>query len=176
MNRHIRMATPADAQAIHDLHTRSVRRLCAADYPPEVIEEWLKGRSPEGYRGIAKNEMYVFERDGKILGWSHVRPKCIVGLFVDAGHARQGVGRALFEHGLRIIREHTAEHLEFEATVTAAPFYEKCGCKRLSISTVRKNDIDVPTVRMAYPEKSEPEVGQVSSEAAPSASPDEPST
>jgi putative acetyltransferase len=165
MKDRIRQATSADAVAIHNLHTRSVRGLCAADYPDEVIEGWLKGRSPEGYKGIAKNEMYVYEKNGEIVGWSHVRPKAIVGLFVDAEHAGKGIGRALFEHGLHIIRQNTREHLEFEATVTAAPFYEKCGCKRLSTSTVRKNDIDVPTVRMALPEKSEQDASSYGSQA-----------
>lgn len=161
MNGTIRMATRADALAIHNLHTRSVRGLCSADYPPEVIDGWLTGRDPGGYGGIANNEMFVFEREGIILGWSHVRPRGIAGLFVDAAYARQGVGRALFEHGLRLIREHTDEHLEFEATITAAPFYEKCGCRRLGASTIRKNDVDVPTVRMTLPEKNEQGDGTV---------------
>ena len=128
MNNKIRLATREDAMDIHLLHTRSVRGLCSADYAPEVIEGWLQDRSPEGYKGIAKNEMYVYEEKGKIVGWSHVRPKAIVGLFVDAEHARKGIGRALFEHGLGIIRQNTSQHLEFASTLTAAPFYEKCGC------------------------------------------------
>ena len=152
MNDHIRLATNEDAQDIHNLHTRSVRGLCSTDYPTEVIESWLEGRTPEGYKGIPKNEMYVFEVEGEIVGWSHVRPKAVVGLFVDPEHAGKGVGRALFEHGLRIIRQNTSEHLEFESTVTAVPFYEKCGCNRLETSSVRKNTVDVPTVRMALPQ------------------------
>ena len=147
----IRLATSEDALDIHNLHTRSVRGLCSVDYPPEVIEGWLEDRSPEGYKGISKNEMYVFERNGEIIGWSHVRPNGLVGLFVDADHARKGVGRALFEHGLRIIRQNTDEHLVFGATITAVPFYENCGCKRLEMSSVRKNSVDVQTVRMTLP-------------------------
>jgi len=157
MDGRIRLATKEDALNIHSLHTRSVRGLCSADYPPEVIEGWLEGRSPEGYKGIAKNEMYVYEEQGKIVGWSHVHPEGIAGLFVDVDHARKGVGRALFEHGLGMIRQHTSEHLEFSATVTAVPFYEKCGCKRLYTSSVRKNAVDIAIVRMALPEANEQE-------------------
>lgn len=154
MKHAIRLAVKADAEVIHHLHTRSVRGLCSGEYPPEVIDGWLAGRSPEGYKGIAKNEMYVYVEEGNIIGWSHVNSGGILGLFVDAAYARKGIGRALFEHGLRIVRQSTSEHLEFPVTVPAVPFYEKCGCKQVSASTVRKNDIDVPTVIMALPEVS----------------------
>lgn len=147
----IRPATPEDALGIHNLHTRSVRGLCAADYPQEVINGWLEGRSPEGYTGIARGEMFICEAAGKILGWSHVRPNMLVALFVDPEHTRRGVGRMLFEHALRIIRSHTPGPIEFEATLTAVPFYERCGCQQLRTSTIRKNNVDVPTVWMALP-------------------------
>ena len=156
MNGTIRLATPEDALAIHNLHTRSVRGLCSVDYPKEVIDGWLEGRSPEGYNGLAKHEMYIFERDGEILGWSHVRPDMLVALFVDPDHSRQGIGRLLFEHALRIIRHYTSKQIEFEATLTAVLFYERCGCKRLRTSTIRKNNVNVATVWMTLPEKSEP--------------------
>lgn len=152
MNGTIRRATHDDAVAIHNLHTRSVRGLCSANYPKEVIDGWLEGRSPEGYHGIAKQEMYVYEMDQKILGWSHVRAELLVALFVDSEHARQGIGRSRFEHALEIIRSHTCKEIEFESTLTAVRFYESCGCKQLRTSMIRKNHVDVPTVWMALPQ------------------------
>lgn len=153
MNPTIRLATPEDAPAIHHLHTRSVRGLCSADYPQAVIDGWLEGRSPEGYTGIAKQEMFVAEKQGEIIGWSHVRPEMLVALFVDPDHSRQGVGRMLFEHALRIIRGHTCKPIEFEATITAVPFYLRCGCTQIRTSTIRKNQVEVSTVWMQLPEE-----------------------
>lgn len=149
----IRLATLEDALAIHNLHTRSVRGLCSVDYPKEVIDGWLEGRSPEGYGGIAKHEMLVCEKYGEILGWSHVRPEMLVALFVDPKHSRQGIGRALFQHALQMIRSHTCKRIEFEATLTAVPFYLSCGCARLKTSTIRKNNVEVSTVWMALPKE-----------------------
>ena len=148
----IRLATKKDAQAIHNLHTKSVRGLCSKDYPPEVFDGWLKGRTPEGYKGIAKNEMYVFEENDEILGWIHVRPNNIIGLFVAPEHTRKGVGRSLFDFGLDIVRKNRRNEIQFDATVTAVPLYEKCGCKVIKKSTLRKNSVDVPTVTMTLPE------------------------
>ena len=149
----IRIALPDDALAIHNLHTRSVRGLCARDYPQEVIEGWLLGRSPEGYKGIAKKEMYVFEENGAILGFSHVVPIYIVALFVDPDHAGKGIGRALFEHALALIRAGGAVPMPFEATLTALPFYLKMGCTEVRRSFVHQNHVKVETVLMQLPGK-----------------------
>ena len=149
----IRTALACDALAIHNLHTRSVRGLCSGDYAKEVIDGWLAGRSPDGYKGLAKGEMYVFEKDGAILGFSHVRPTCIVALFVDPEHVRKGVGRALFEHAVALIRASGATPIPFEATVTALPFYLSMGCTEIRRSFVAKNSVKVATILMRLPEK-----------------------
>ena len=152
----IRTALPPDALAIHNLHTRSVRGLCSRDYPKEVIDGWLAGRSPDGYKGLAKGEMYVFEENGRILGFSHVRPTCIVALFVDPEHVRQGVGRALFEHALGLIRSSGASPTPFEATITAVPFYLRMGCTTIRRSFVERNSVKVETMLMVLPEETDP--------------------
>jgi methyltransferase (TIGR00027 family) len=156
----IRIALPDDALAIHNLHTRSVRGLCTRDYPEEVIEGWLEGRSPEGYRGIAKQEMYVFEENGVVCGFSHVVPNCIVALFVDPDHAKRGVGRALFEHAWALVRASGAAPAPFEATITALPFYLKMGCTEIRRSFVEKNHVKVETVLMRLPGETDREASR----------------
>jgi GNAT superfamily N-acetyltransferase len=152
----IRTALPHDALAIHNLHTRSVSGLCSQDYPREVIEGWLAGRSPDGYKGLPKGEMYVFEENGLILGFSHVRPNVIVALFVDPEHARKGVGRALFEHALGLIRASGATPIPLEATVTALPFYLRMGCTEIRRSFVQKSSVKVETILMLLPGEANP--------------------
>src|SRR5687767_13662100 len=46
----IRRATLDDAEALCDLHIRSIRVLCAADYTPQQIEAWAGRKKPELYR------------------------------------------------------------------------------------------------------------------------------
>jgi hypothetical protein len=43
---------------------------------------WLEGRSPKINEGLAKDEMYVFGANREIMGWVHMRPRAIVGLFI----------------------------------------------------------------------------------------------
>lgn len=148
----IRMAIQDDALAIHNLHTRSVRQLCSKDYPSEVIEGWLQNRTPAGYKGIAKNQMYVFEEDATIKGWTHVWPGVFMALFVDPAHARKGIGRALFNHGLPIVRGTSRDSIYFESTLTALPFYLSCGCMEVDRSSVTKNSFALITVKMLLPQ------------------------
>ena len=163
----IRIALPDDTLAIHELHTRSVRGLCAHDYPKEVIEAWLLGRSPDGYKGIAKKEMYVFEESGAIRGFSHVVPRVGVALFINPNHTRRGIGRALFEHALALIRASGTIPVPFEATITAFPFYLKMGCTEIRRSFVVKNHVKVETVLMQLPGKANDSVSLTESASRP---------
>ncbi len=143
----IRLAVPDDARTIHELHKASVTELCTL-YSREMIEGWLKGRSPEGYTGIAKKEMYVFEDQGEIFGFSHVVPGEIVALFVAPGSAGKGIGTRLMMHALPIARKDWGGPVQLEATLNAVPFYKTLGFRKIRETTARRNDVDLPLVEM----------------------------
>lgn len=143
----IRLASIDDAQAIHNLHTASVTRLCTM-YAAETIAGWLAGRTPEGYKGIAKNEMYVYEAQGKIIGFSHVVNRDIAALFVSPESAGKGVGSALMRHALHHIRQRCEGPISLESTLNAVPFYEKMGFKKTGDSLTYRNNVEIPTVLM----------------------------
>ncbi|MDH3529160.1 MAG: GNAT family N-acetyltransferase, partial [Acidobacteriota bacterium] len=116
----IRLATKKDAQTIHDLHTESVTGLCNL-YSNEIIEGWLKGRTPDGYKGIDKNEMYVYEIAGRIVGFSHVVPGEIIAIFVSPDHAREGVGTKLLKHAIPLAKRGWDGPVKIKATLNAVP-------------------------------------------------------
>lgn len=147
----IRLATSNDAQKIHDLHTASVTQLCTL-YSPETRAGWLEGRSPKGYTGIARQEMYVYEDHGTIRGFSHVVPGEIVALFVSPDSARQGVGTALMAHTMPYARQNWDGPVRLEATLNAVPFYETVGFKKISASVTRRNHVAIPIVVMEIDE------------------------
>ena len=144
----IRQATKDDAQAIHDLHTRSVRALCSSVYSKGIIDGWLEGRNPEGYKGIANGEMYVIERDGQVAAWSHVRATGLVAIFVDPDHAGQGLGRRLMEHADRLVQSFGNRMTYIGATFNAVGFYEKFGFVETGRDVIQKGQVSVPMVHM----------------------------
>ena len=56
----VRRATEDDAEAIGHVHRRSIREICGALYPPEVIEAWAAPRKPEHYsKAVRDKDFYV---------------------------------------------------------------------------------------------------------------------
>jgi GNAT superfamily N-acetyltransferase len=148
----IRLATLDDAEAMHALHTISVRTLCKNAYPPEVIDGWLLNRSPSGYKGINRNEMYVAELNETIVGFSHIVPGEIVAIFVHPDHVRKGIGSALMHYGITKAKINHKGPIKIEATLNAQPFYETVGFQKTGDRITRRNDVDIPIVEMELKE------------------------
>jgi GNAT superfamily N-acetyltransferase len=143
----VRLATKDDAQAIHDLHTASVTQLCTL-YDRDTIDGWLHGRTPEGYKGIARQEMYVYEDSGRIIAFSHVVPGEIVALFVSPDSARMGIGTAMMAHAMPVAWRNWQGPLKLESTLNAVVFYEVIGFKKIRDLIVHRNNIEIPVVLM----------------------------
>jgi len=99
----IRSATVADAPR------------CAEIYAPFVTDSWvsfeLDAPGPEEMatriaRALQSHDWLVAEADGAVLGYAYgsehrtraaYRTSCDVAVYVDPGHKRLGIGRALYE-------------------------------------------------------------------------------
>lgn len=144
----IRLATLDDAEAIHALHIISVRTLCKNAYPSEVIDGWLLNRSPSGYKGINRKEMYVAEQNESIVGFSHIVPGEIVAIFVHPDHVRKGIGSTLMHHGITKAKLNHKGPIKIDATLNAQPFYETVGFRKTRDRITQRNKVDIPIVEM----------------------------
>lgn len=144
----IRLATKEDAQAIHNLHTESVTKLCN-QYSNEVITGWLTNRKPEGYfDGIDQQEIYVYVDKNEILGFNHTLPGEIRAIFVAPKSARQGIGTALLTQAISRAQNNEEDVIKLEATLNAVPFYEKFGFKQIKESIIYRNNVEIPIIIM----------------------------
>jgi len=145
----IRNARASDAPTLHQLHTISVRELCRNSYSDNIIEGWLKNRSPEGYlRGISAGEMYVAELDSEIVGFGHAVPGELKAVFVHPKFSNQGIGSSLAKHGIKLARAESRNVVRIEATLNAQRFYENLGFSVIRKINVRRNDTDIPILEM----------------------------
>ena len=145
----VRPAVPGDEAVMHDLHTRSVRELCAGHYAAGIIDVWLEGRTPDGYRpAIDRGEMVMAEAGGEAAGFGHAVPGEVVACFVDPAYARRGVGRALFEATMEMARKDWSGPVRLEATLNAVAFYERLGFRRERDGIAVRNGVEIPTVHM----------------------------
>jgi GNAT superfamily N-acetyltransferase len=145
----IRTATPDDAARLHELHTAAVRQLCAPHYTPDIIDGWLANRTPSGYLpAIERAAIFVVEHEGRIVGFGEADAGFVVACYVEPTLARRGVGSTIMAHALTIARRGHDGPIRVEATLNAAAFYERFGFRAIARSSVRRNDVDIPVVRM----------------------------
>jgi predicted N-acetyltransferase YhbS len=145
----IRLATPSDAPRLHELHTASVRRLCAPHYAPEIIDGWLANRRPAGYLPpIERGDLFVAEHAASIVGFGEAVPGVIVACYVDPTVVRRGVGSVIMRHALEIAERGPDGRIRVEATLNAAPFYGRFGFREVQRSTLRRGAVDVAYVLM----------------------------
>ena len=148
----IRAATAADAPRLHELHTASVRLICASHYAPHMIDGWLANRRPAGYLPpIERGELFVAEQSESIVGFGEAVPGVIVACYVDPTIVRRGVGSAIIRHALEIAQRRHDGPIRVEATLNAAPFYARFGFREVQRSTLRRGQVDVPYVLMERP-------------------------
>ena len=144
----IRLAIRTDAKTLHKLHSASVTELCD-QYDTATIAAWLSGRTPEGYlNGIDSREMYVYEEQDKIHGFSHVVPGEVIALFVSPASARKGIGTALMNHAVSRARENWEGPVRLEATLNAVVFYQHLGFRKLGDRIALRNGVEIPVVEM----------------------------
>lgn len=126
----IRQATPDDAPAIFDIHTRSIRTLCAADYTPQQIEGWAGGKQLAFYiPRIKRDPTFVALIGEKIVGFVrfYVPTSELASIYVDPDYARRGVGSALMEKAIGEARQRGLTHFWLDGSITAVPFYHSLG-------------------------------------------------
>lgn len=147
----LRQAEPADAEAIHQLHTRSVQTLCRSHYTPTQIEAWIGRRQPAGYLpAIERKEMFVAEVAGKLVGFGHAVAGEVVAVFVDPAWTRRGVGRQLLTHALALAQGPEQRPVFLEATLNARSFYERCGFQMMEEKLIQRGQTELAVVVMAY--------------------------
>jgi GNAT superfamily N-acetyltransferase len=150
----IRRATEEDAEAIGDVHRRSIRELCAALYPPEVIEAWARPREPGHYsRRIRDKDFFVAEDEGaRLVGFGVLSRETreVEAVYVHPEVKRRGVGLKLLRTLEELARALGIETLRLNASLNGVPFYERAGYVWLEQGTHRLgNGVEVACVLMS---------------------------
>ncbi len=131
----IRRMHPQEAVAVSDLVVETLRTTNAKDYSPAYLEGIVQRKQPADILAEAEHFHFYVAVDGdRILGcgaigpyWGSLTESSLFTLFVHPAHQGKGIGRQLIQaleqdpYGLR------AQRIEVPASITAAPFYRKCG-------------------------------------------------
>lgn len=124
----IRKAVPEDAEAMFVVHKASVQELCAKSYSAEHLDSWFDGRTPEIYSpALAAEQVWVAEQNGRVVGFVGAEPGEVTLLFVLPQAAGHGIGRSLFEHGLKVAEGASCGPVTVIATKNSESFYATHG-------------------------------------------------
>src|SRR5687767_13157764 len=124
---------PDEAGTFLELHSRSIRGLAAAHYPPEVISAWALPVTEQTIRGFLKNPdgeiRLIAELDGTPVGLGSVvvQNSELRACYVAPDASRKGVGTALVREIERIAKENGLNRLELHSSLNAEPFYAALG-------------------------------------------------
>jgi GNAT superfamily N-acetyltransferase len=133
----IRAATRDDADAASALVHASFHALAAGDWETEAVATFVRESSPDGIRARLATAAYaaVAHTGDTMVGFLLMpRPALLGMLFVDPMHARQGVGRALWEAARAHLRDAFPDTatVELNATPYACDFYRALGFAPIS--------------------------------------------
>ena len=135
----IRRATPDDALAIATLYHHTVKKINSRDYAPTQIEAWA-GETPDEatWRERQTNRTtLVDERNGTIRGFAELEDNGHIGaVYVDADCQGQGIGSALLDEMEKEAVGRGVTCLSTEASITAQPFFVKCGFETVAAQEV----------------------------------------
>ncbi|WP_226480901.1 GNAT family N-acetyltransferase [Natrinema amylolyticum] len=149
----VREATPADADAIADVHTASARELGGEAYDDRQIRAWLANVHPEryplaepGYRIVVAER----EADDRIAGFGllDLEPSDredestgrIGAVYVHPDHAREGVGRAILAALETAARDAGLERLALTSSRNAIDFYRRQGYEGVETVALEMQD------------------------------------
>ena len=149
----VRRATEDDAEAIGRVHRRSIREICGALYPPEVIEAWAAPRKPETYsKAVRDKDFYVAEDAGGALvgfGVLNRETREVEAVYVHPEVKRRGVGMKILRALEAVARGAGLETLHLNASLNGVPFYERAGYAWREQGTHRlANGVEIACVLM----------------------------
>jgi putative acetyltransferase len=135
-----RRAHPGDAAAIALAHLDSICSIGPAFYPPEIVEAWGAGLTPDVYvKAMEGGEAFFIAAghiDGQpaVLGFATHRVDDAqdgASVYVRGIAARRGIGTALLRLAEEHARAHGATSIQIQASLAGVAFYKANGFEEL---------------------------------------------
>lgn len=150
---YIREFIIGDEKEIYQLFYETVHHINSKDYTEEQINIWApKYPDLDSWQSsLAKNYSFVAidNKDGKIIGFSDLEKNGHLNRgYVHKDYQGQGIGKALLNVREVKAKQSGIKKLFAEVSITAKPFFEKCGYGMESQETKNLNGVLFINYRM----------------------------
>ena len=126
----IRLATPADAKELADLHNDIIREEYDEVYSPEALAAWANN-DEEKWKAVIQTTTSHFVLgliDNRIVAAAGLNgAEHRLGVYVLPAWHEQGIGRKMIEKAIEIARTMDIRKLNLSAPAAAVPFYLRLG-------------------------------------------------
>ncbi len=126
----LRPYLPADARRCAAIFRASIEEIAVEDYSEAQCEAWAeRGDDAVAFgQSLAGDLTLVAIEEGEVVGFASLKGAShIEMLFVDPGHARQGVATVLLEALTRLAQARGAGELTSDVSDTAKPLFDRLG-------------------------------------------------
>ena len=127
----IRAAQVEDADAICEVHVRSIREVCSSHYSEEEIDAWSGEKQPENYiHAMKKGEcILVAEEDNRVIGFGGMllKEQVITAVYVHPSFVGKGTGLKILTRLEEMAKKAELDCLKLLSTLNAVSFYEAAG-------------------------------------------------
>ncbi|UBM58345.1 GNAT family N-acetyltransferase [Marinilongibacter aquaticus] len=147
----LRTAKIADLEDILELFEDSIHELAAKDYDTSQREAWASSsKNRERWQEKIERQYFLLaEADQQLLGFASLEiPDYVDLLYVHPQAHGKGVARKLYEALLEKALEKQAQKLSVDASITARPFFEKCGFHVVNVQKVERQTVILKNYKM----------------------------
>lgn len=150
----IRKFQESDISQIVSLFYETVHTVNAIDYSVEQLNAWASRNEIEyklrnWNKSLSVNVTYVAEINGKIVGFSDMTHNGYLDrLYTHKDFQGQGIAKALVNKLESVARKIGLSEIYTEASVTAKPFFERCGYQITRSQNVERKGITLPNFQM----------------------------
>ena len=147
----IRPFQVGDEPALHAVFYSAVHEIAAARYTPEQLNAW----APADYdvmqwaERLRRNQPFLAEIDGQPVGYTDLQADGHIDHFFVAGtHVRQGVGRQLMDHLLKLAVQRGLSRVQAHVSLSAEPFFLRNGFAVTARQTVTVRGVSLANALM----------------------------
>lgn len=142
---YIRPLSEQDITEIQALFRSTVFHINSRDYSKEEVEDWAScGDSISHWKELMAKYNYIaaLDEQGHIIGFSSMSSDGYLhDLFVHKDWQRKGVATLLLSEVEKMAHEYGVSHIHSEVSITARPFFEKCGYKVIKEQKAKANKL-----------------------------------
>jgi putative acetyltransferase len=147
----IREYKPGDAAAIVRLFYETVRSINLKDYSKEQVEAWAP-QLPDHevwQARMSRRCTLVAEDAGEVIAFAElVSDGCLDMFYCRRDFIGQGVGQYLYRAIEAKALGMGLQRIFAEVSITARPFFERCGFSASRPQTVKRAGVELPNFRM----------------------------